>query len=202
MRVLLFSLVLLVPSWLNAQWEKLTTESLAEFMIGSFSSADQAKRDSNYANVEVEVVRIWAKDPKAVWLYLEEAEAADKGHPYRQQILRLTQVDDSVFQSTQYELDSMQLYVNAYKDPARFDKHKPEDARTIKGCVMTLLWNRGTFGGSTNGDNCMNRKSGAAYTTTEILIGLDSMLSWERGFDARGNQIWGSDLGGYEFMKR
>jgi len=202
MRALLLSLVLVIPSLLSAQWDKLTTESLAEFMIGSFSSAEQARRDSNFADVDVEVVRIWPQSVKGVWLYLEEAEHADKGHPYRQQILRLTQVNDTVFQSTMFELDSMELYVNAFKDPTRFDKHKPAEAHEVKGCVMTLIWNRGTFSGATNGDDCLNKKAGAVYTTVEVMIGLDSMVSWERGFDGKGNQIWGSDLGGYEFMKK
>lgn len=202
MRTFLLSLLALLPLLSNAQWEKLSTESLAEFMTGSFTSAEQAKRDTNFANVELEVVRIWPKETKGVWLYMEEAEHGDKGHPYRQQIMHLTQVDDSIFQSTDFELDSMQLYVGAFKDPTRFDRKKPVDAHSIKGCVMTLIWNRGTFTGATNGDDCLNKKGGAAYTTIEVMYGLDSMISWERGFDKNGNQIWGSDLGGYEFMKQ
>lgn len=202
MRLSLLSLLVALPLFTSAQWDKITNETLAEFMIGTFSSADQAKRDTNYSNVEVEVRRIWPNEPKNVWLYLEEAEATDKGHPYRQQILCLSQVDDTVFQATNFELDSMQLYVNAFRDPTRFDTHKPLDAKQLKGCAMTLIWNRGTFSGSTNGISCMNKKGGAAYTTSEVLLGMDSMISWERGFDSKGEQIWGSDLGGYEFMKR
>jgi len=27
------------------------------------------------------------------------------------------------------------------------------------------------------------------------------VVSWDRGFDAEGNHIWGAEKGGYEFVK-
>ncbi|MFT3884299.1 MAG: chromophore lyase CpcT/CpeT [Flavobacteriales bacterium] len=202
MRALLLSLVIAVPTLLSAQWDKLTVDNLVEMMTGSFTSADQAKRDTNYANVEVETVRIWPQETKGAWLYTEEADADDKAHPYRQHLLLLKQVNDTIFQGFQYELDSMQLYMGAYKDLTRFDKRAPADAHLLKGCTMTIIWNKGTFGGSTNGEDCLNKKDGANYVVMDMTIGIDGIVSWERGFDARGNQIWGSGIGGYEFLRK
>ena len=35
----------------------------------------------------------------------------------------------------------------------------------------------------------------------EVEVTKGRVVSWDRGFDAEGNHIWGAEKGGYEFVK-
>jgi hypothetical protein len=35
-----------------------------------------------------------------------------------------------------------------------------------------------------------------------VVLGADRMVSWDRGWDATGAQVWGATKGGYIFVKR
>jgi hypothetical protein len=34
-----------------------------------------------------------------------------------------------------------------------------------------------------------------------VVIDANGMTSWDRGFDAAGRQVWGSEAGGYRFER-
>ena len=61
-------------------------EQLAYTMAGSYTSAEQAKSDTNYFEIELEMVRIWPKRKDGAWFCVEQATAADKAKPYRQRV--------------------------------------------------------------------------------------------------------------------
>jgi hypothetical protein len=42
---------------------------------------------------------------------------------------------------------------------------------------------------------------GASYATSEVVITDEQLLSWDRGWDANGKQVWGAETGGYIFVK-
>ena len=58
------------------------------------------------------------------------------------------------------------------------------------------------FEGSTNGKQCPSNLRGAAYATSVVTIRPDGMLSWDRGFDDKGQQVWGATKAGYQFKKQ
>ena len=113
--------------------DKPSLELLKNYMLGSYSSAAQAAKDTNYFNIELEMARIWLREKNGIWLYVEQATAKKKEKPYRQRIYHLTQQDDSTFISTVCNLDSMHLFNGAYKDIARFAALKPMDAKPLPG---------------------------------------------------------------------
>jgi len=59
----------------------------------------------------------------------------------------------------------------------------------------------GVFEGSTVGKGCASELRGASYATSEVRITPEQLLSWDRGFDAQGKQVWGATKGGYVFKK-
>lgn len=185
-----------------AQSEKPSLDLLKRYMVGSYSSAVQSARDTSYKNIELEMARIWLKDPDGIWLYVEQAVAKAKDRPYRQRVYHLTQRDDSTFISTVCGLDSMHLFTGAYKDVARFAALKPSDAKPLPGCDLVLHWRQGHFIGSTNDKACKNAWGKAVYATSEVNIGPQGMVSWDRGYDASNKQVWGAERGGYEFVKK
>ena len=49
--------------------------------------------------------------------------------------------------------------------------------------------------------SCPSILYGANYTTSEVEIFNDKIISWDRGFDINNNQVWGATNGGYIFNK-
>lgn len=186
----------------TAQTTDPSLDLLKRYMTGSYSSAAQHARDTSYLNIELEMARIWLKDTDGIWLYVEQAAANKKDKPYRQRIYHLTQRDDSTFMSSVCDLDSMHLFNGAYKDIARFAALKPMDAKPLPGCALVLHWRKGRFIGSTDGSACKNSWGKASYATSEVDIGPDGLVSWDRGYDDKGTQVWGAEKGGYEFVKK
>jgi CpeT protein len=175
---------------------------LKNYMLGSYSSTAQAARDTNYLNIELEMARIWLNEPDGIWLYVEQASAKKKEKPYRQRVYHLQQQDDSTFISTVCNLDSMHLFIGAYKDVARLNGLHPVDAKPLAGCALILHWRNGRFVGSTHENDCKNTWGKATYATSEVNIGPDGLVSWDRGYDDTHTQVWGAENGGYDFVKR
>lgn len=194
--------ILLVTVSARAQPGAPSLELLKNWMIGSFTSAEQAAQDTDYYDIELEMRRIWLRDAEGIWLYVEQAVAGNKEKPYRQRIYHLQQRDDSTFTSTVFDLDSMHLFIGAYEDVSRFNGLKPVDAKPLEGCTLLLHWRNGHFVGGTNGADCKNAWGEAVYATSEVDIGPEGMTSWDRGYNETDEQVWGAEKGGYRFLKK
>ncbi len=199
-KLILFSLavVLLVA----CSRESNDMEMLAEYMTGSFSSAAQAKSDTNFFDIRLEMTHIWKDRPDGYWLYVEQAAASSLDKPYRQRVYQLTQVSDSLMQSTVYTFDDPLKYAGAWKDESKLSGLKPDMLKERTGCAILLKsYAPGVFVGSTESLSCDSDLRGAAYATSIVLINKDQIYSWDRGFDISGNQVWGAQTGGYVFKK-
>lgn len=202
MRNILLPLLLLTSLPLLAQRDdKASLDLLARYMLGSFSSAEQAEADTNYFNIELEMARIWRPRTDGVWIYVEQARADAKHQPYRQRVYRLQQVDDSTFTSTVYALDSAEWYVGGYKLTKLLDRTAPEKLVLLEGCALTLHHRNGAFVGATDARACRNNWGKAAYATSEVTVKGDRLISWDRGYNEAGEQVWGATGGGYIFLK-
>ena len=57
------------------------------------------------------------------------------------------------------------------------------------------------FKGATGDQTCPSSLYGGSYAQSEVEVTEGRVVSWDRGFDAEGNHIWGAEKGGYEFVK-
>jgi hypothetical protein len=177
-------------------------EQLALTMAGSYTSAEQAKADTNYFEIELEMVRIWPKHTDGAWFYVEQATAESKAKPYRQRVYHLQQVDDSTFTSSILSIKGGASWFGAYADPEKLATLPADSLVAMDGCAITLH-RRGTiYVGSTHERDCPNQRSGARYATSEVTVLPDRMISWDRGYNAAGEQVWGAEKGGYVFLKK
>ena len=201
MRTLLGILILFVGLQVHARAQDGTLEQLTEYMIGDFNSSAQAERDTSYFNISLKMARVW-KNQTDVWLYLEQAVANDQDHPYRQRMYRLEDVGNRHFLSHIYELPNAERYVGGTDKPKLLKQLNPEELTQLDGCSITLLYdakNQRYFGNTA--EFCANNWKGAYAAYSEVEITEKKLISWDRGFDADGNQIWGAIKGGYEFIK-
>lgn len=204
MRPLLLTIVLcaaLAQAPVNAQRTR-ALEQLATTMAGSYTSAAQAKADTNYFEIELEMVRIWPKRRDGVWFYVEQATAESKGKPYRQRVYHLQQLDDSTFTSSILSIKGGATWYGAYADPVKLAALPADSLVAMDGCAITLHRRGSTYVGSTHERDCPNQRSAATYATSEVTLLPDRMISWDRGYNAQGEQVWGAEKGGYVFIKR
>jgi hypothetical protein len=179
----------------------------AQTMAGHYSSADQAKADSSYFNIHLHMVPIWdsAEDPDTVWLYVEQAAFGYLDQPYRQRVYRLTEEPESEgtrFRSAVFTLSAPMRFAGAWDSVAAFDGLTPDSLVERSGCDLVLTrFEDGSYAGSTGENTCPSALRGAAYATSEVTMDNRQLLSWDRGWDENGEQVWGAEKGGYVFRR-
>ena len=176
--------------------------TLIRWMTGSFSSVAQAEADDRYRDIRLEMVPIWTDRDDGSWLYVEQAAAAALDRPYRQRVYRVSEAEDGLFTSEVFSLPDPAALAGAFRDPARLDALEPGDLSLREGCAVVLRIRKdGIFAGSTVGEGCASTLRGATYATSIVTVGPEGIESWDRGFDAEGNQVWGAEAGPYSFQR-
>ncbi len=176
---------------------------LVEYMTGSFSSAEQAEKDTNYFNIELEMVQIWKDRTDGPWIYIEQAVAENKDKPYRQRVYQLRNRNDERIESIVYTIPDPTRFTGDYKKEFPLLRITPDSLSMREGCEVVLyMADNGYFEGSTIDNNCKSELHGASYATSEVFIYQDKLISWDRGFNENGEQVWGATKGGYVFKKK
>lgn len=177
-------------------------ERLATWMTGTFSSTAQSKADPTYADAILRLVPIWRDRSDGVWFYVEQALSKTPLVPYRQRVYRIRALEGGTIESLVYDLAEPEKAVGAWKDPAPLSTLAPERLVDRPGCAVLLrAADAASFAGSTAGKHCLNAFEGATYATSEVTVTERSLLSWDRGFDAAGKQVWGPTKGPYRFER-
>jgi hypothetical protein len=173
---------------------------LAGWLTGSFSSSAQARRDADFFDIRIHATRVWSDRTDGVWIYIEQAAASALDKPYRQRVYHVTRVADDLFQSRVFSLEEPLRFVGAWRDVQLLDGVAPEQLSVRDGCAVILRkLDNGEFAGSTLGRLCTSTLRGATYATSEVTVRADGLLSWDRGFNATGEQVWGAENGPYDF---
>jgi hypothetical protein len=184
--------------------KKMTSlDRLTLVMAGSYSSGAQAAEDTAYYDIRLEMVRIWPDRMDGNWLYVEQAVSTYLDKPYRQRVYHLTEEPDGRFRSVVYTLTEPTRFIGAWKDPAQFDAINLKNLELREGCDILLSWNADTdeYSGRTEDKTCESNLRGARWATSEVVLTPSGMVSWDKGLDDDGNQIWGAEKGGYVFDK-
>ena len=175
--------------------------NLYNMMIGSFSSENQSKVDSNYFDIRLKMVPMWSES-EYYWLYVEQAMATNENKPYRQRVYRLSKVNDTTIESRVYTIKNGENYFGDWKLENPLANLTIDSLEERKGCSIFLnKINKSEFSGSTNKTDCESSLKGATYATSFVNIYTDMIISWDRGFDKGDNQVWGAINGGYIFDK-
>ncbi len=171
-------------------------------MSGTFDSRAQANADSSYLEISLKMQPIWT-DRTGRWLYVEQALYSTPDKPYRQRVYQLEEGQRGTFQSRVYELKDPFAYVGGAEEPSMLDGLRLEDLTEREGCAVILRKDEsGIYRGSTLDKACGSSLQGASYATSRVSIHSSFIQSWDRGFDAGGQQVWGATEGGYMFLKK
>lgn len=180
------------------------TAMLREYLTGSFSSQDQAAADKDYRDIRLHIAPIWNDRDDGPWLYVEQATSDTIDKPYRQRVYRLSRGADGSLKSDVYLLPEPVLgFAGAYMQDEPLTSLAPEQLTLKSGCAVIMKWDGASkrFVGGTVGSGCESNLRGAAYATSEVTLSRDLLVSWDRGYDKDGKQVWGAEKGGYRFRK-
>jgi CpeT protein len=177
-------------------------KKLAKAMAGEFNNNQQADQDKSYYHIVLRMKTIWSDNPDGYWLYVEQAVTSSEDKPYRQRVYHLYIQDDTTIVSKVYELKDPAQYIGAWKDAQKLAGLTVDSLVDRQGCAVYLhRFEKGVFKGSTPGKECLSSLRGASYATSEVTIYTDRIISWDRGWNAEDQQVWGAEEGGYIFVK-
>ncbi len=175
-------------------------DRLASWMTGSFSSEAQSVEDADFRHIVLHMARIWPARADGVWFYVEQAAASATDRPYRQRIYHLRRVGEDLFASGVYTFDEPLARAGAWRDASPLSDLSPSDLEPREGCTVYLKQRGdGRFEGSTLGRLCTSELRGATWASSEVVIGPDGLVSWDRGWNDAGSQVWGAEKAGYRF---
>ena len=175
-------------------------DRLFSMMQGTFNSAEQAISDSTYLNISLIQAPIWAD--RGHYLYVEQARFESRESPYRQRIYHVFHRGDGTFVSAIYLLPDDEAWTGKWEMPEAFDALDKDELTLLEGCEVVLRrQGRNRFTGKTGEGTCSSVQRGAVYTTSQTVITPGKMVSWDRGYDADGNVVWGARQGGYVFNR-
>ena len=122
--------------------------------------------------------------------------------PYRQRVYVVARdgADDRTV-SRVFELQTPMDHVGLCADPSRVT-FTPDDVIERAGCAVHLAARADALVGGTEGEGCESVLMGARYATSEVELRANGFTSWDRGFDAAGQQVWGATAGPYRFTRR
>lgn len=177
-------------------------DRLYRLLIGTYDSADQAGRDSEFRTIHLEICPASAPELGRRVLYVEQAAAEARDKPYRQRLYVVEEVPGGAA-SRVFELRDPAAAVGACArpEPPSFAAAAAEERA---GCAVTMTWraDHAGFVGGTHEHDCPSALRGAAYATSAVDLDAARLVSWDRGYDASGAQVWGAVKGPYEFMRR
>lgn len=177
--------------------------ALGQHLIGVFDSEQQSIDDPQYFAIQLVTCPVDAPDLGDDVVYVEQAMLDNVDAPYRQRLYVLEGDDDA-----ETAMTTVHALVNPSASIGLCDEEKAtfgEDDVTLRsGCGVRMDWDSGdeAFVGETADRSCESTMNGASYATAEVWIGASRITSWDRGFDANDDQVWGAVAGPYEFLRR
>lgn len=200
-KIKLFILTLLLSS---AAWSQ-QNENLKELcglMRGKFTSNEQATQDTSYFDITLTMMPIWHFKDEGCWLYVEQALTQQLNNPYRQRLYHVVSTSNTTFESHVYEFNDPTDYVQLWRNAEVLAELTLDSVKEKSGCTVYLVkQGDGHYVGGTKGEGCASRLRSAAYATSDVEITQGQIVSWDRGFDAKHEQVWGATQGGYIFKK-
>jgi CpeT protein len=198
-------LLLLLSLFLGAGRVTAETTALARLaacLNGNFANAEQARAGQDYQSAILHITTIWTGRTDGPWLYVEQSLADAPTHPYRQRVYQLAARADGALEYRIFELSDPIAATGAWEKPALLAKLAPAELLPREACTIILhAQPDGSFKGGTAGKGCASDLPDAAYATSEVTITDRQIITWDRGYNAGGTQVWGSVQGGYIFTR-
>lgn len=172
-------------------------DAVADHLSRTMDTTAQAERNARFVGVQMTTCSVTVPDQNGIYLYQEQALSNSLETPYRQRFLHIdlnhdaTRVESRTFKpSTPEQWTGLCQQTNPTIDPS-------ELGRLV--CVVSLRPSTLGYVGSTPDEGCPVNLRGAVRLTNTIVLHQAGMDTWDRGFDATGEQVWGAQTEPYQY---
>lgn len=212
MKKLLILTLLIVTNITFGQITQQDYEHYKNSIQGRFSSYPQTLVDTTKSDVLIRTKYLYQKNGYD-YFYTQQGEwFKETFYPYRQRIyktknegthilleIHTINVPYTILTDTPKQHPTFQMDTSLLDNPNILIEKKP-------GCDIHIVkvWEKdGTpiLYGSTNENDCVATFNGSTYTQVNFLILPNSLISWERGYNDKNEQVWGPKESPYLFMK-
>ncbi|MEO1403883.1 MAG: chromophore lyase CpcT/CpeT [Cyanobacteria bacterium J06635_1] len=178
----------------------ISVDTVAEHLEGVMDTSAQAAADPDFVSVQMTTCRISVSEPAAdsVYLYQEQALSNSLDAPYRQRFLQIAPGDGQRIESRTLKPDAPEQW-EGFCDRAPTERLVPIDSLGEQVCTVALRPSPLGMVGSTPNGGCPASVRGAVSITNVVVLHADGMDTWDRGFDAAGNQVWGAQDEPYQY---
>ncbi len=173
---------------------------VAAWMTGTFESKEGAAGGTVERIVVVSVPRSRIANGASV-LYREQAALPKVGEPWFQRFYGLEE-DGEVVRLRAFDPKDPLIVRGKWRDPSTLALYGANDVRERPGCEIVLRRAGERWEGGTPGKDCPSHLRAAVRMTSQVTLSKDELTEWNRGFDEKGKQTWGSLEGGTTYVKR
>ena len=135
-----------------------------------------------------------------LYLYQEQARDDKIKQPYRQRFLRIEAISPEEVASVSFRPAQQDNWVGFCQKEVGDRLITNQDLLSTH-CTVTLHRKGRKFIGTTPEEGCRSSYRGAAVVKNRIILTQKGMKTYDQGFDANGNRVWGSDGTPYTFKK-
>ena len=176
---------------------------VAAWLTGTFEAKEPAAGGGVVRIVIVSVPKSRIANGAAV-LYREQAALPKLDEPSLQRFYRLEE-DGEVVRLRAFDPKDPLIVRGKWRDPSALALYGTNDVRERRGCEIALRkvgarWEGGTPE-ATPQDACPSHLRSAVRMASSVTLSIDELTQWDRGFDEKGKQTWGSLEGGTTFVK-
>ncbi|MEM1366745.1 MAG: chromophore lyase CpcT/CpeT [Cyanobacteria bacterium P01_H01_bin.15] len=153
--------------------------------------------------VEVDMVTCVIAQPaetSSIYLYQEQYVRERKTQPYRQRLLRLVP-DGERTQSKAHEFTEPNEFIGFCDRPQAERVIESSEFVAEPKCVLMLVPVAAGYQGETPPGGCPANLRGAVRITNTVILYENGMDTYDRGFDAAGQQVWGATDTPYRFQR-
>lgn len=181
-------------------------DEVVQRLAGAMNSSRQSLEDSRYFDVSLVHCPISVADApperaRQRFLYVQQAISLTADKPYRVRFMSVAPDPDAKAVTTRiYEPVDSAAWVGLCSKPEA-ERQVPFTAIGKQLCQTWLQREGELYVGGTRAGGCPNTHRGASYTTTQVRLGPTWMESWDRGYNAADEQVWGAVAGPYRFER-
>jgi hypothetical protein len=180
-------------------------EEVVSHLVGAMDTSGQANANPDAPNVRITTCKIRVEDAtslnrsQAVFLYQEQALSQRLSQPYRQRFLRIAPSANSLgVESAVFKPPTPKAWIGLCGKPEAERVIQSSDIG-VSNCSVFLQRSRENYIGETVAGGCPSDYKGAVRIKNRIVLHQAGMDTWDRGFNANGNQVWGAKDKPYQF---
>jgi CpeT/CpcT family (DUF1001) len=190
------SLLLLPPRVLG---QSIPINQQIREVVSYLDTSTWAAFDRQAPDVRITTCPIRIADTDTTFLYQEQALSLELNSPYRQRFLQIAPSADNLrVESIAYKPTHPEAWIGLCDRP-EVDRvvPLPELGETV--CSLILQKEGDGYWGTTPEEGCAANYRGAVRITNQVQLTQDTMETWDRGFDAQGQQVWGATDQSYQY---